>query len=266
MDRHDWLNKHAWDHNLHADEVMSKVERERFQAKLNAVTGLCDDGSPRLRLVWGAQFPETSVKNRATGLYEPRYPFKPVMTKRTNPVTGLEEMHHGIICIQRFFVEIQIPIEEFYQPGERGETPLVEAGTYTDGQKYEAADVESLRWVKFIEICQHDELTNPKTGESWCCENWLKQSIKCHGEFRKPDNYDLDYIQRRWLRASDARKSKMGEILSKEDEANIHRQMVAAHVHHLYLDLQQAGERHQEYREMINVRANGVKPQIHLGA
>lgn len=265
MDRHDWLNKHAWDHNLSPDEVSSKIERERFQAKLNALAGFTADGLPRLRLVWGAQFPETAVKNRATGLYEPRYPFRPVMTERTNPVTGLTETRHGIVCVQRFFVEVQVPIEEFYEPGDRGETPLAEAGTYTDGVKYEAADVESLRWVKMIEICQHDVLTNPKTGKAWCCENWEKKNINCHGQFRKPDDYDIEYLKRRWESAKEARKSRMGDVLSAEDAAGIHRQMVATHIHDLHLELQQASERHREYQQMVATRAKGVRPMIYTG-
>lgn len=267
LNQAEWLNQHAWERNLPVDDVWPRVEREKFQGQLNEITGLEADASPRLRLVWGAQFPETLVKNRVTGEMEPRYPFRPHVVKRTNPATGLEEMHTGIVCLPRFFVEIQCPVQEvLFEEGERGEAPLAEKGVYTDGLQYQAADLESIRWMQYLEICQHDHFKHAETGNSLCCDNFLAKGVRCHGQFRLPDSYDLNYIARRWQAAKAARKSRIGDVLSPEDQTRIHRQLVAEHIQDLYRQLQEQQERRREYEDFLGIKLNGARPFLHLGA
>jgi hypothetical protein len=211
------LNSHDWTKNVNVDEVWSRADRDAYQAKLTDILGVEDDGTPRLRLVWGADLSRTMERNRINGLLYPRYEWMQGRTFDTKD--GM-----SFVGVPRFFIEIYTPIAKITKAENDAFT---DAGTFDNGEAYLAADLSGLQWTKVIAICQHSFFKNAQTGKPDCCENRQAEGKQCWGEFRLPDDYDIAYLRRNYVETHRLKESRPGEPLTPKDLETIHRLSLA---------------------------------------
>ncbi len=166
---------------------MTPEDLARYQAALNLIVGVEDDGQPRMRIVWGQDLKATAIWDRHHREYRPRYVHKRIKDQVLNPATGLFEIKYSWIGVPRFFFEAYIPPVHF-KPEEG------KAGVDADGDVFAEVRDNSMSWMTATPVCEHSQL-RVESGWRTCCYNATLEGQTCWGRYREPDEQDLDVIR-----------------------------------------------------------------------
>jgi hypothetical protein len=206
------LNSHTWDDHIPAP--MGPGEAAAFQQKLDELAGVEPDGSPRLRLAWAPDCEEWNVylKKPAT----PQWALWRIIRD------GVEQASPGSILLQPKFKLVAAPryvllgrVTEASRMGDTRDRTFSEA----DGTSVEERE-QPVVWRKVLWIWKHTE--QDVQGTPLCCMNRLMEHrTRCFGEFRKPDEYDLQFVARLFQQWSAQYQAAAHERLTEKDKARI---------------------------------------------
>lgn len=153
----------------------SNFDKQLYQDKIDAITGKAN-GHPILRVVWGAEMERTEVTgftSLGTAAQE-----RVIGTHRTR-VKGVK----GKVRIKRWIFEQWNPPEQIGAPG-YVRVPGA-GGLYLPPQMVEAS--QKGFWEKWYPVCDHTKCL-PEDCDS--------TEYFCFGDYREPDQSDLDKIAR----------------------------------------------------------------------
>lgn len=189
------LNSHAWESNL--PSPLSPNQHAAFQAKLDAIVGVEPNGVKRWVLCW-APNPDTWIWNRYKQRWEPRFEHYWANVETTLQREG-GRRRKGIdvvvveepIALPRFFIAALIP---------RLHRNAAEDGPGVDehGNAYTARQFRhSEEYVTLVTLTQHSEILDAATKMAVCCKHRaVELDVTCRGDFRLPDERDIEELQR----------------------------------------------------------------------
>lgn len=199
----DWFNQpEKWREN-----VSAPVGVEWLQKELNLIGGKTLHGTPHYRIVWGMDTETSVIRDRYRDRFLPRYLYKILTgTEMLPPVKGgvlLRPVKKEVfIGTPRFYIEAFIPPEVACASG-------TAAGVDSDGDAYSAWAASEGDWFPMIEICKHDEF-------GLCCQTAFAEDRNCHGEFRTPNQRDLDTIRQLYQQMMRERRHRPDEKVPVE--------------------------------------------------
>lgn len=194
----DWFNApEKWREN-----VAAPVGTDWFQKELNLIGGKTLQGTPHYRIVWGMDTETSVIRDRYNDRFIPRYLYKVLTgTEMLPPIPG-SVIHRAVkrevlIGTPRFYIEAFIPPELACASG-------TAAGVDADGDRYSEWMPVEGDWFPMIEICKHDEF-------GICCQNAFAEDRNCHGEFRTPNQRDLETIRQLYQQMMKERRHRPDE-------------------------------------------------------
>jgi hypothetical protein len=203
------LNSHAWDERISAP--MGPGEAAAFQEKLDGVAGVEPDGTKRLRLVWAPDYEEWNVHlKKMTPSMWALWRAKPDGLKPKAEGSAILEPQWEYVVVPRYALLGRV-------------TPASRAGDTRDRTFFEAdgTSVEELEqphaWRKVMWIWRHTEVMDGDMP--MCCLTRAHvNKTRCFGDFRKPDDYDLQFIQRLFSQWNAQFQTLPHERLGDEDK------------------------------------------------
>jgi hypothetical protein len=225
-DRYHALNSHAWDDYI--PPPMGKVVTEAFQARLNELAGVEADGGPRLRLAWAPDCENWDVYHKRP--MPPQWAFWKAVQDGVEPVAEgsiLLRPKWRYVAAPRYAILGRVPPESrwgdtrdrsFY---EKGETFVAEDGTPYEEGAISAEEIEvPIAWKMLFLIEEH--ATQDIEGTPLCClRRAHEHRTRCFGRFRKPDDYDLRYIEKKLALSRQLFEAAPHERLTAKDRANL---------------------------------------------
>ncbi len=196
-DRFAALNSHAWTEVLPAP--LSDTDHNRVQDALDELVGLHPDGGKLLKLAWN---PHTEMWDSAMREYRP-YLFWKKEFQGLIHLEGVLQRETVNIGVPRYIILGRVPPEQQTQTADRTYSEVaarvlieVEPGQWerdwaTD-QIEEKAGAD--QWKPLLTICQHSLQYNHAARSPQCCVNLLREKKHCYGEYRPPDDMDLEML------------------------------------------------------------------------
>lgn len=199
----DWFNQpEKWRTN-----VPAPVGVDWFQKELNLIGGKTLQGTPHYRIVWGMDVEASVIRDRYRDRFIPRYLYKILTSIELLPPVDGGVLHRPVkketfIGTPRYYVEAFIPPEIACASG-------TAEGRDADGDKFSAWMPSDGDWFPMIEICTHDEF-------GICCQNAFNEDRNCHGEFRVPNQRDIDTIRHLYQQMMKTRRHRPDEKVPVE--------------------------------------------------
>lgn len=209
----DWFN----DPSKWSENVPAPVGVQWFQRELNLIGGKTRQGTPHYRIVWGMNPEESVIRDRYRDRFVPRYLYKVIRGMKMLPPVNGGRIHRPVqtetlIGTPRFYIEAFIPPEVACASG-------TAAGVDADGERFSEWLPVNGDWFPMIEICKHDEF-------GICCQNAFAEDRNCHGEFRAPNQRDVDTIRQLYQQMMEKRRHRPDEKVPMEVADNAFRYAV----------------------------------------
>lgn len=191
------LNAHNWTTNLPAP--LSETDHKRFQDKLDELVGVNDDGSKRLRLVWN---PHHEMWDSELRKWRPILFWKDEFEGLIH-VEGIDHRKTVAIGAPRYLILGRTPPEKQTQTKNQLLTEtkswMVEVRPGVWERETSKSTTEERagadEWKKVLTVCQHSLEYDPVARSPKCClRRTLEKRIQCFGDYRPPDEMDLEVL------------------------------------------------------------------------